>query len=114
MKFQENDGMKARVWPKGYCDVYFCENFAIVLKRHHFIIPFQSKPIVFGPKVPAKISIHEKSLVKATASKIKIGEFFLVFGDKNFQHYKYEVTLSGLNAQQIDRFNQLASWIESD
>lgn len=114
MKFQENDGMKVRVWPKGFCDLYFCENFAIVLKRHHFIIVFQSKPIVFGTEIPGKISNHQKSLIKAQANKVKRGEFYLVFADNNFQHYKYELTLFGLNADQMGKLNHLASWIKSE
>lgn len=113
MKYQENDGMKARVWPKGYCDLYFCDKYVIVVKRHHFILNFQSKPIVFGTDIPTKMSGAQKKLIKAKANKVKRGEFHLEFTDKVFQHYKYELNLFGLSAEQIDNLELLSSWVRT-
>lgn len=113
MKFQENDGMKARIWPNGLCDLYFCESYVLILKRHQFILTFQSQPIVFGIDVPATLGGYQKILIRAKSNKVKTREFYLVFADKNFRHHKYELTLLGLSPEHLGDLERLASCVES-
>ena len=105
---------RMQIYPNNVCDLYLFDTFLVIARRQNFIFKVAFPPILIGPdpkqakEIFSYLEIYkpDKFIFK---ERIK-GEIDIKVTDLTYMHYKIDITLKELIAEQKEQLQKIKSW----
>jgi len=114
LRYYEISGQKTYNYPNNRCDLYFFDNYLVIIRSQYFIFKVLFAPILLTPDISSTkpnfsyLSIYKPDRI--TFKDILKGEVDIQLTDQANKHYITRITLKGLTNEQKNQLEKVKNW----